>query len=204
MPLDCPLTPPEYAAAAAAFAGADPVQVRGWQARLGVDADGLAGAASLLALRENRPDGAAPAHAYNGNTQGRAVTYSLRHHGADFALSPHFTLVEFASRCGTDEVKAHPALIALLGEVREHFDAPVTVNSGYRSAAHNRRIGGASRSRHVMGLAADIVVGRGQVRPREVADFLAERDPGGLAEYPSFTHVDVQGKGRRWKINPRR
>ena len=203
MPLACPLAPDEYAAAAAAFSGADRAQVRGWQARLGLDADGVGGPHTLRVLRENRPDGVA-ALSYDGNTQGSAVRYSLRRHGADFALGGHFTLVEFASRDGADEVRTHPALIALLTRVREHFDAPVTVNSGYRTAAHNRRIGGAARSRHVMGLAADIAVDRGHVRPEDVADFVATLGPGGLAEYPSFVHVDVQGRGRRWQINPRR
>ena len=195
MPLACPLAPDEYAAAAAAFSGADRAQVRGWQARLGLDADGVAGPRTLRVLQENRPDGAA-ALAYNGNTQGSAVRYSLRRHGNDFALGDHFALVEFASRDGADEVRTHPALVALLTEVREHFDAPVTINSGYRTASHNRRIGGASQSRHVMGLAADIAVWHHT--PDEVADFVESLDPGGCGRYNTFTHCDVQGRSRRW------
>jgi hypothetical protein len=52
------------------------------------------------------------------------------------------------------------------------------------------------------GMAADIDV-RG-ISPREVADYLATLDPGGLAEYKTFVHCDVADESRRWGINPRR
>lgn len=199
MPLECPLTVEEYAAALAAFAGTDPIQVQGWQARLGVTADGIAGAVTRAALDDNRPEDAEPkALAYHGHTSTSATSYSMSRHGAGYPLSDHFTLVEFASRDGADEVLNHPALVQLLEEVRAHFGKPVQVNSGYRSPSHNRNIGGARNSRHVMGLAADIVVDRNQVSPDEVADFIETLDPGGLGRYNTFTHVDVQGQNRRW------
>lgn len=199
MPLDCPLTPEEFAAATAAFAGSDPAQTRGWQARLGVEPDGRVGPLSRRALEENRPDGVASRLLeFNGHTSGSATRYSLREHGPDFRLGEHFVLVEFASRDGADEVLVHPALVALLETVREHFGEPVAINSGYRSPAHNRRIGGARNSRHVMGLAADIVVDKGAISPRRVATYVEGLDPGGLGRYNTFTHVDVQGKNRRW------
>lgn len=199
MPLACPLTTEEFAAATAAFAGSDPAQIRGWQARLGVEADGRVGPLTRDALEENRPEGVASRLLeFNGHRDGSATRYSLREHGPDFRLGENFRLVEFASRDGADEVLVHPALVALLETVREHFGEPVTVNSGYRSPAHNRRIGGARNSRHVMGLAADIVVDKGAVSPRRVATYVETLDPGGLGRYNTFTHVDVQGKNRRW------
>ena len=199
MPLPCPLTPDEFTAATAAFAATDPAQIRGWQARLGVDPDGVVGPTTQRVLSENRPEGVTSnLLAFNGHADGSATRYSLREHGADFRLGENFTLGEFASRDGADEVLTHPALVALLGAVRAHFGKPVTVNSGYRSPTHNRRIGGARNSRHVMGLAADIVVDRGAVSPNKVATFVETLQPGGLGRYKTFTHVDVQGKSRRW------
>lgn len=199
MPLPCPLTPEEFAAATAAFAATDPAQIRGWQARLGVEADGVVGPVTRSTLEENTPDGVdSRLLAFHGHTDGSATRYSIREHGPDFRLGEHFVLVEFASRDGADEVLVHPALVALLEAVREHFEQPVTINSGYRSAAHNRRIGGARNSRHVMGLAADIVVDRGAVSPNKVAQFVETLGPGGLGRYRTFTHVDVQGRNRRW------
>lgn len=199
MPLRCPLTPEEFAAATAAFAASDPAQIRGWQARLGVEADGRVGPITQDALKANRPEGVATRLLeFNGHKDGSATRYSLREHGPDFRLGENFTLVEFASRDGADEVFNHPALVVLVENVREHFGKPVTINSGYRSAAHNRRIGGARSSRHVMGLAADIVVDKGAVAPKKVAEYIETLGAGGIGRYNTFTHVDVQGKNRRW------
>jgi hypothetical protein len=46
--------------------------------------------------------------------------------------------------------------IDILDPLREALGKPITVNSGYRGPALNRRIGGASNSQHVEGKAADI------------------------------------------------
>jgi uncharacterized protein YcbK (DUF882 family) len=135
---------------------------------------------------------------FHGHRQGSAKPYSLAVHGADFVLGDHFVLMEMASRDGSDRVLVHPALIALLERVREHFDAPVSINSGYRTPRHNRRIGGVADSRHVWGMASDIVV-RG-VSPKKVADYVETLNPGGLGRYDHFTHVDVEGEDRRWRV----
>lgn len=39
---------------------------------------------------------------------------------------------------------------------RDHFDQPLMVNSGYRSVAVNKSVGGASTSQHVKGEALDL------------------------------------------------
>ena len=201
MPLQCPLAREEFAAATAAFAASNPDQIRGWQARLGVEADGVVGPKTRDALEDNRPDGvSSELLSFHGHSDGSATRYSIREHGADFRLGENFVLVEFASRDGADEVLVHPALVALVEAVRAHFGKPVTINSGYRSAAHNRRIGGARNSRHVMGLAADVVVDRGAVSPNKVAQFVETLEPGGLGRYKTFTHIDVQGRNRRWDM----
>ena len=44
----------------------------------------------------------------------------------------------------------------VLDPAREVFGKAIAVNSGYRCAKHNAEIGGASRSQHVKGEAADI------------------------------------------------
>ena len=87
-------------------------------------------------------------------------------------------------------------LIVLVNSVRRYFDRAVNINSGYRSVAHNKAIGGAKGSRHPMGMAADIDV-RG-VHPDEVYKYLEGFAPGGLGHYQTFTHVDVDGANRRW------
>ena len=90
----------------------------------------------------------------------------------------------------------HPALIALLERIRAEVGGPVTINSGYRTPAHNAHVGGASSSRHKYGQAADIHV-RGMTNAQVYAVAKA-LNPGGLGKYHSFTHVDIEGVNRRW------
>ena len=50
------------------------------------------------------------------------------------------------------------SLAALLQKIRDHFGRPVVITSGYRTAAHNKSVGGAAYSQHLYGRAADIRV----------------------------------------------
>ena len=111
------------------------------------------------------------------------------------SLSDHFDEREFACAC-CGEVVVEPGLVDVLEDVRRHFGKPVTVQSGYRCAAHNADVGGATYSQHLYGKAADIVVK--DTDPSEVQDYLREH-AGGLGSYTSFTHVDVRGYTARWK-----
>ena len=47
----------------------------------------------------------------------------------------------------------------LLDKVREKLAMPITVTSGYRSEAVNRRVGGVATSQHTRGEAVDLVCG---------------------------------------------
>lgn len=133
---------------------------------------------------------------YAGHALVYADRYSLKQHGRGYRLSPHFVLAEFASKDGTDTVYVHTALVALLEQIRCRFDRPLIITSGYRSLAHNRAVGGATQSRHLYGLAADIRV-QG-VSPAEVYAYADELGAGGVGRYQTFTHVDVQGSNRRF------
>jgi len=64
--------------------------------------------------------------------------------------------------------------------VRAHFNAPVTINSAYRSPVYNREAGGAPNSQHLSGRAADIVIDG--VTPDEVADAIERGDMGDLRD----------------------
>lgn len=48
---------------------------------------------------------------------------------------------------------------AVLDPLREAWGKPIKVNSGYRSAELNRKVGGAATSQHLRGEAADITTG---------------------------------------------
>ena len=76
--------------------------------------------------------------------------------------------------------------------------------SAYRTKEYNKRVGGASRSQHLTGKAADIRLS-GKT-PDEVSACLEELiaegtiPQGGIGVYPSqnFTHYDVRLSKARW------
>ncbi|MEM9908273.1 MAG: D-Ala-D-Ala carboxypeptidase family metallohydrolase, partial [Cyanobacteria bacterium P01_D01_bin.44] len=87
----------------------------------------------------------------------------------------------------------------VMEEVREFLgEKPITVNSWYRDPTTNRRVGGASRSRHLVGDAVDFTV-QG-ISPPEVNRRLEPwwGDRGGIASASSFTHLDARGHKARW------
>ena len=113
-------------------------------------------------------------------------------------LSANFKVTEFACSDGTDTIFVAPALVTVLQQIRDHFKAPVTINSGYRTEAKNKAVGGAAYSQHKYGTAADIVV-KG-VAPKDVAEY-AETilvGMGGIGIYKGFTHIDVRKTKSRW------
>lgn len=85
-------------------------------------------------------------------------TVSIKSLGRDYKISPHFKLSEMACKDGSDKVLYSTELMAKLEELRAYGDFTVSINSGYRTPAYNKKIGGASRSQHRFGTAADIVV----------------------------------------------
>lgn len=125
---------------------------------------------------------------------------------ADILLTPNFRASEFACHDGTavptDLLGNVRALCLALEVLRAELALPITIMSGYRTRAYNARCGGARRSRHVAGDAADIVVDG--VAPDVVADLclrLAQEgriQPGGVGRYDGWTHVDVRGTVARW------
>lgn len=112
-------------------------------------------------------------------------------------LSPHFAEAEFACRC-CGMVRVNIRLVHMLEQMREQLGGkPVVITSGYRCAAHNRAVGGAQQSQHLLGNAADIVVAN--VASNEVAAVSEKIGFPGLGRYAGFTHVDVRiGKYARW------
>ena len=99
-------------------------------------------------------------------------------------------------------------LCQLLSELRQADPVgPVLVNSWYRDVLYNHSIGGAARSMHMTGGAADVVK-RGWTTS-QVADWLEnhpESEHFGVGRYNTFTHIDIRGKiGRaapaRWGVS---
>lgn len=111
-------------------------------------------------------------------------------------LSEHFKASEFSCKDGNEEFLVAAGLVDILEAIRNHFNAPVTINSGYRTPSWNHKIGGAPNSYHCKGMAADIAV-KGHTS-KEVAKYASDiMEEGGVIRYTNFVHIDVREKRYR-------
>lgn len=119
------------------------------------------------------------------------------------SLSANFKVNEFSCQgkgcCSKTTID--DGLVKILQKIRDHFGASVTINSGYRCATHNKKIGGSSGSYHTQGMAADIVVTG--VKPAEVAKYAESIGVLGIGLYETakdgfFVHVDTRAKKSFW------
>lgn len=107
-------------------------------------------------------------------------------------ISKHFKRSEFACTCGCGYDTVDKRTLEILEDVREHFGQPVVITSGCRCPKHNARVGGAPKSTHVQGRAADFRVHG--ITAQQVYDYLDEKYPYelGLGLYPTWVHVDTR------------
>ncbi len=117
--------------------------------------------------------------------------YSLSKNGNE-NVSAHFKVREFACKDGkTDEILIDPDLVAALEQIRTHFGKPVIINSAYRTKDHNAGVGGATKSQHMEGKAADIRIEG--VSSDDIFTFATGIETlGGIAKESRFVHIDTR------------
>ena len=54
-------------------------------------------------------------------------------------VSRNFKVKEFACKDGSDVVFIAPKLVVILQSIRDYYNKPVTINSGYRTVAYNKK-----------------------------------------------------------------
>lgn len=59
--------------------------------------------------------------------------------------------------------------------IREHFDKPILISSGYRSAELNKAIGGSLSSQHSSGEAIDIDMDGTDITNKQIFDFIKDK-----------------------------
>ena len=112
-------------------------------------------------------------------------------------LSDHFSRHEFACNCGCGKDTVDAELLTICEIVREIEGGPVRVASGHRCRVHNQRAGGASKSQHLYGRAADLIVRD----PEHTALILDQKFPDkyGIGVYDHWIHVDSRADRARWR-----
>lgn len=119
-------------------------------------------------------------------------TFSVKMDG-EKQVSKNFKVKEFKCKDGSDLVMIDTDfVISKLQKIRDHFNAPITLNSAYRTRTYNEKVGGATNSYHTKGRAFDIVV-KG-VPVEEVAKYAVSIGIKGVIKYNTFTHIDSREK----------
>lgn len=92
-----------------------------------------------------------------------------------------------------------PQLMFRLDALRGLMGKPFRINSGYRSATHNAKVGGAPRSPHKLGLAVDLNT-VGWSREERAQLVRAARLVGfrGIGIEAGYIHLDVQTRDAAW------
>ena len=121
----------------------------------------------------------------------------------DYQLSKNFKSSEFdchGSGCCL-LTTIDDELVKYLQLIRDYFNKPVNISSGYRCPTHNKNIGGATGSRHSKGQAADIYING--VAPIEIAKYAESIGILGIGLYETnadghFVHIDTRDTKSFW------
>lgn len=86
-------------------------------------------------------------------------------------------------------------LIVMFERIRNIWGLPIEINSAYRTASYNKKVGGASNSQHLVGRALDLQPPKGIT----IIDFYntiknqyLKLGVRGLGKYKTFIHCDIR------------
>jgi uncharacterized protein YcbK (DUF882 family) len=113
--------------------------------------------------------------------------------------------LEFSDPVPAEKIANASELLQNLQIIRDHFQRPIVIISGYRSPERNAAVGGADKSQHLEAKAADIKIAG--VPTEEIYNRIdklisqGKIKQGGLGKYikSGFVHYDVRGTKARWE-----
>ena len=118
--------------------------------------------------------------------------YSLKKDG-NKKFSENFSVKEFRSRDGADEILTDEKLVNLLQKMRDKF-GKINISSAYRTSSYNRKVGGVANSQHLYGLAADVTISDSS-KLLEAARYAEKIGFTGIGlddKYQKFLHLDTR------------
>ena len=116
-------------------------------------------------------------------------------------ITTHFNASEFVCIDKSEPFRISLRLVEGLEGFRARIGGPLRVNSGFRTRAHNARIGGVPNSYHTKGMAADLGNPSGMAVTefhRRARAYWLDTGRGGLGLYPWGVHVDI-GPSKVWR-----
>lgn len=118
-------------------------------------------------------------------------------------VSTNFKSTEFdcsgKNCCSTTVIDSK--LVEYLQKIRDHFNQPLYITSGYRCLTHNKSVGGSADSLHTKGQAADIYIKN--IDPVEIARYAESIGILGIGLYETdadgyFVHIDTRSIKSFW------
>ena len=116
----------------------------------------------------------------------------------ELQLSPHFKVSDYCRGSGNTLLVCMET-IQILETIWNYFGKPVTISSGYRDPSYNKRVGGATGSMHMWGLAVDMKVPG--LTAQVVGEFIAHYFPG--CEIGVYGHADMRNSSNWVHVAPR-
>jgi len=116
------------------------------------------------------------------------------------ARYPNLLVSEFACQDGSEVVPYDPDIAKAFQRLRNIFGS-LNVNSGFRTYAHNAKVGGATDSQHLYGKAIDIATPDGVTD--EFFILTAKElfgDLFGYGLYKGRIHIDCRGYYKYWSM----
>ena len=114
---------------------------------------------------------------------------------ANKIINTHFSDREMDCHCGCGKTVS-PELLVRLEALRSMLGQPLSVTSGARCEAHNRKIGGATNSWHMKGLAVDIACVDSRLRG-DIIRLAGILGFNGIGVAKTYIHLDLQPADRR-------
>lgn len=121
-------------------------------------------------------------------------------------LTKNINRYEVACKCGVCSCETIDIKTAeVVQDACDHFAdklgferVVLTINSAHRCKNHNKYVGGAHNSKHLLGSAVDIKIR--YVTPKDLYEYLDKKHSRslGIGLYNNFVHVDSRKEKARW------